>query len=303
VSVLTRDPSGFVAACPDLSGDESVELLPGDVRTCAWPASPFTHVVHGATPSDAQMNAHRPHEMLEIITRGTDRVLAFAASRGVRRVLLLSSGAVYAPPAPEGGFAEDDPVGSLWPAEASPYHAGKRAAESMALAAAEAGLPLTVARLFAFVGPYLPLDGHFAIGNFIADALVGRPVTVDGDGTPVRSYLYAADMAVWICTMLLDERAKGRIYNVGSEHPISIAEVARLVASSVKPCSAVVIAGGRTRPHDRYIPCTARARQELGLSETIGLHEAVRRTLAWHAARSDRTSPGSPPADTRIGRK
>lgn len=282
VDVLTRDPDAFAHACPDLASDDAVALVPGDVRTADASRATYTHVIHGATPSDADMNERRPHEMLEIIVDGTRRVLDLASRSRARRFLLLSSGAVYQPPAPLGGFVESSPRGSLWPAERSAYHAGKRSAEDLTWVAHDAGLSVTVARLFAFIGPHLPLDRHFAIGNFIADALAGRTIQVRGDGSPVRSYLYAADMAAWLWIMLLHERAAGATYNVGSEHSVSIAETARLVAAeSAAGMNVTVLGGGERGAGDWYVPSTARARGELGVCETVDLPEAVRRTIAW----------------------
>jgi len=282
VDVLTRDPDAFAHKCPDLASDDAVTLVPGDVRTADAARTTYTHVIHGATPSDADMNERRPHEMLEIIESGTRRMLGLAAHTRARRFLLLSSGAVYEPPAPPGGFAESSPRGALWPIERSAYHAGKRRAEDLTQAAHDAGLSVTVARLFAFVGPHLPLDRHFAIGNFIADALAGRSIQIRGDGSPVRSYLYAADMAIWLWIMLLHEQASGATYNVGSECAISIAETASLVAAESGAKRKVIVLGSRgSGAGDWYVPSTRRARDELGVSESVDLSEAVRRTIAW----------------------
>ena len=285
LEVLTRDPRAFIRECPELVDDDSVALLEGDVRTVDLGALDCSHVIHGATPSDERINTERPEEMLDIIDTGTGRLLDLACGRGTRRFLLVSSGAVYLPPAPKGGYSEDAPLGPAWPEEASAYHAGKRRAEELTLAAREAGLRATIARLFAFVGPHLPLDRHFAIGNFVGDALNGGPIRVRGDGTPVRSYMYAADMAVWLWAMLADERAVGRCYNVGSEDAVSIALAARAVAAAVAPSVAVSVAcEGAPNRRDVYLPCTRRARRELGLRETVELAEGVRRTIAWHRA-------------------
>lgn len=284
-TVLTRDAGLFARVCPNLAADAAVDLLQGDVRAVRWPGEEYSLVVHGAASSDASLNEHQPEEMLEVIELGTRRVLDLSLQLDVRRLLLLSSGAVYQPPAPRGGFSEDSPRGSYWPDEPSAYHAGKRRAEDLALEAAGSGLDVTVARLFAFVGPHLPLDRHFAIGNFIGDVLEGHDIHVRGDGTPVRSYLYAADMAAWLWVMLLDERAAGRTYNVGSERAVSIAAAARLVAAAAGRTVDVTTAGGGDRgAGDYYVPVTGRARRELGLGETVALPEAIRRTLAWHVA-------------------
>ena len=141
-----------------------------------------------------------------------------------------------------------------------------------------------IARPFAVVGPGLPLDAHFAIGNFIADAVAGREIVVGGDGRPLRSYLYAGDLAVWLVTLLVRGRS-GRAYNVGSDRAIGIGELARLVRSVV-PGSGKVSINGTPDPkavRSRYVPSVDRARTELGLAAWTSLEDAIHRT-ARHAS-------------------
>ena len=76
--------------------------MQGDVRTVEPRRADYTHLIHGATPSDADLNERRPHEMLEIIETGTRRMLDVASRSRAQRFLLLSSGAVYQPPSPPG---------------------------------------------------------------------------------------------------------------------------------------------------------------------------------------------------------
>jgi dTDP-glucose 4,6-dehydratase len=141
--------------------------------------------------------------------------------------------------------------------------------------------------MFAFVGPYLPLDAHFAIGNFIGDGLARRSLQVRGDGTTVRSYLYASDMAIWLWRVFA-KGVDGRAYNVGSEQGMTIAELADQVAAAFEPRPEVRILGHGTTggAASRYVPDTSRARGELGLVQQVNLASAIRKTIAWHRVRT-----------------
>jgi dTDP-glucose 4,6-dehydratase len=162
----------------------------------------------------------------------------------------------------------------------SAYGEGKRMAELLCLIyAKQHGIEVKIARCFAFVGPHLPLDGDFAIGNFIRDGIQGSPIRVNGDGTPYRSYLYAADLAIWLWTILV----KGTIcypYNVGSDKDITIADLAYTVSSMFDFGLDVLIAQETIpgKPSERYVPSIQRARSELQLQPVIPLEEAIKRT-------------------------
>ena len=290
VVVLSRDPAAFARSAPELADDEAIKTLRGDVRDFVWPAERFTHVIHAAASADAALSEARPFDVEATIVEGTRHLLEFSRARGVARSLCLSSGAVYRQPAATGrALSEDGPLGSETSGnEHFVYHRAKRRMESLVTAAGtDQAPPASIARLFSFVGPGLPIDRHFAVGNFIADALQGGPVVVHGDGTPVRSYLYAADMAVWLWTILLDGRP-GRAYNVGSERAVTIADTAAVVAAATVPPLEVSLEGaaGGGGGGSWYVPSTRRARCELALAEWTTLEQAVGRTLAWHRERA-----------------
>lgn len=287
VTVLTRDALRFAAEEAGLADDPAVQLLPGDVRHFDWPAGrPLTHVVHAATDV---VTPHTPAETFDTCLRGTQRVLDQMRQAGAQRLLLLSSGAVYGktPPTLE-RIAEDCACAPDCGAPESAYGEGKRVSELLcAMAAAEHGLQVTVARCFAFVGPHLPLDKHFAIGNFIGAALRGRALQIQGDGTPLRSYLYAADLALWLWMLLLKGQG-GRAYNVGGDEAVSIEALARRVVQVLHSAAPVQVARQAVpgAPVQRYLPDLQRAGNELGLRPAIGLDEAIRRTAAWHRAQA-----------------
>jgi dTDP-glucose 4,6-dehydratase len=218
--------------------------------------------------------------MFDTIVAGTRRVLDFAVERRAQRLLFMSSGAVYGvQPWEVPHVAEDWHGGPDTRDPKSAYGEGKRAAEMLcAIYGRQFGLDVVTARIFALLGPLLTLDIHFAAGNFIRDAMAGRTIRVESAGTAVRSYLYAADLTVWLWTLMLGA-AKGAVYNVGSEEAVSIADLARRTATALDGPGVEIL--GRADPGwnpGRYVPSTAAIRRELGVLPTVGLDEAIRRT-------------------------
>jgi nucleoside-diphosphate-sugar epimerase len=289
VTVLSRDAAKFRAKCPHLANEAAITLHAGNVLSFDFPEGEFTHVIHAATETTAKPGTNDPLATLSTILNGTERALQFASTCGARKFLLTSSGAVYGrqPAAmthvPETYMGGPDSVDA-----ASDYGEGKRAAEVMCALyqkdAAVRGVDFEakIARCWAFCGPHLPMDAHFAIGNFIGDVIAGRPISIGGDGTPRRSYLYAADLTIWLWTILFRGPAMVPI-NVGSAHDVSIGELAEVVASTLAPATLIRVArqavqGGAI---SRYVPSVERAETLLGLRQMVSLEETIRRTFDW----------------------
>jgi len=288
---------------PHLANHPAIRFYDGDVRNFNFPEGKFPYVIHAAaTSARATFNNEDPLVKFDTAVNGTKRVLEFAASHRAKKVLYVSSGAVYGPQPSQMARLPEEYLGAPYPADVkSAWGESKRVAEFICgYYADKYGLEIKIARCFSFVGPYLPLDIHYAVGNFIRDALKGGPIRINGDGTPLRSYLYAADLAIWLWTILF-KGASGRIYNVGSDKEITIAELAKLVSLSSKVPIEIKIAKRSVPgvPPDRYIPLVERAKKELGLAQTVGLEEAIKRTMIFNSLKLRNTLNASPPWSRR----
>jgi nucleoside-diphosphate-sugar epimerase len=289
-TVLTRSPEAFQKKAPHLASDPSITFLSGDVRSFTFPDGDFPFVVHAATEASASQAANAPLDMLTTILAGTQRTLEFAASHGTRRFLLTSSGAVYGKQPSRVTHLPENYMGAPNPLDpGSVYAEGKRAAELMcSLFQRTANMECLIARCWAFCGPHLPLDTHFAIGNFIGDVLAGRPIQIKGDGTARRSYLYASDLTIWLWNMLFRGPSLLPI-NVGSGKDLSILELAQEVVAVLNPAHTICVARKCAPDAEiaRYVPSVERAREYLGLEQTVTLRESIRRTAAWYRNASE----------------
>ena len=269
--VLSRHPDRFLNQNPQFATIRSFSFVQGDIRDFQIPDSiPVERIIHAATPVD---NATNDDEMRSIIVDGTAHVLDIASSKQVKRILYISSGAVY-------GVQPDDMERIPETQKCEPltiYGKGKLKAERMCLAS---GIETVVARCFAFVGKYLPKDKHYAIGNFMDDCLHDRSIVIQGDGTALRSYLYADDLVEWLMTAL-ENGVAGRVYNIGSETAYSIREIAEHVKTSLGTNTPINVLG-KAQQHgkvSRYIPDVSKIKSELKVKENYSFDDMIRKSI------------------------
>ena len=282
----------FSVICPHIQAMSDIKLIKADICNLnvsidallpEW-SDRIDIIIHAAIHVDAKTYDRQPMPTLATGVKGTWEALEVAMRSKVKRFLFSSAGAVYGTqPRTLDRIAENHSNTVDCSNPLSAYAEGKRFAETLCSGfMKQYGMETLIVRPFAFVGPYLPLDKHFAIGNFIRDALLGKPITIHSDGSPVRSYLYAADLAIWLWTILANGKP-GIPYNVGSEQAYSLYEIAMLISKVLPKSSKIEIHGDpELGLPNRYVPDTAQAMQDLGLKANITIEDAIARTLVWY---------------------
>ena len=268
---LTRNAWHFANYLPHIASDSRVELIESDVATMPIPEGPVDYVVHSLF-SPAALPEMEKH--FELATR---KLLEIAAEKGACGGILCSTGAVYKP------AVNRTPISETWPrfGAGDPLSYARirsQVEDQWAAGCSKRGMPGMIARGFAFVGPRLPLGGQFAVGNFLGDLLLGRRINVRGDGTPIRSYLYAADLAARLWLLLLC--GQSGTCNVGNDCSLTIQEAAQAVAELVCPPAGIELL--REDPtFSYYVPDTAWIDQAFGLADPIAFTDALARTWRW----------------------
>lgn len=285
VTILTRSPQHFKVRHPELGNLPWIDWHQGDVLEFdSLPhGTHFEYVLHAAADSSNVDNL-TPLQRYRQIVQGTENLLRFSVVNQSRRFLLTSSGGVYGSQPvdmlriPESYLGMPDPM-----SHHSVYGVAKRQAEHLcALYSHAHRLETIIARCFAFVGPDLPLNAHFAIGNFIRDALWAEEIVINSDGTALRSYLDQKDLANWLVCLLIDG-GSGNAYNVGSDEILSISELAFLIRNLLSPNKSIRVLGGNQDILDRhrYVPDISKIKQHLKCVRKIALSESI-----LHAAKT-----------------
>ena len=225
--------------------EDRLEYWKGDITSCQFPKDSFTDLIHGANEVNDLLQPDQMRYYYTIV-EGTNRALKWAATTGIERSLILSSGAV---------------------ARDTLYGHAKRQCEVLAH---HYGGNTKIARIFSVIGPEMPLDGQYAAGRFVGMALKG--VIRFYGGTSVRSYLEVSDCARWLL-QILDNGPALEAIDVAGDDPIHVSALAHLTGMVFGVPVTKIEGPDRS---DQYIPDLTKARQ-LGLSQTLTLTQSLER--------------------------
>jgi nucleoside-diphosphate-sugar epimerase len=270
-------------AAPWLRDDPRVRLITGDVLDAAAVESAcrgVDTVVHLAAIAGVNSYYQESLRTLQVNILGTVNLLEAATRTGVKHFVDFSTSEV---------FGSD----AMWVTEESPHGIGpvsdrrwvyatsKLATEHFTLRFGEQhGFAATCVRPFNIYGPRQTGEG--AIGNFCRAGLTGRPLTVYGDGTPIRAWCYVSDMVDAVESILrAPERAAGHTFNIGNPREVETTlglarRVARLIPGSTLESKQIDRAEVRAR-----VPSIEKARSMLGYEPKVDLEEGLTRTIDW----------------------
>lgn len=276
ITVLSRNKNNFLFNYPKYNL-EFINFISGDIRNFDCKRQDFDYIIHAATPASAKLEEENPKEMYSVILEGTKNIIDIAKDMNVKKLLFTSSGAVYGEQYQSIKSFKEDYQGI----PITYYGKAKKISENIFL---NSNINVSIARCFAVTGPHLNLNIHFAIGNFIKDAIENRDIIINGDGRPLRSYLYTADLVIWLLAILLKSENKS-IYNVGGRNGISIYDLAKKVSKQVNNYTGkvdILTKSNYNYPTPKYIPNNKKIIKELGVKENYTLDEAIKRTIEWN---------------------
>ena len=285
---LSREPDNFLKRYKNPDFATHIEFVRGDVKGFKLNKEMnITHLVHMATTSaEEAFSGEDQINKIDLLYSGSRNVLE-QCGESLENVLFTSSGVAY-------GIntkllkSENDFTGPDTTDIGSALGVGKLISEYLiAYFASKFGYSYSIARCFAFAGEYLPLDIHYAFGNFIRNALEGEDIVIYGDGQDVRSYLYIGDAISWLLRMLVEP--KNQIFNVGSSFPVCIESLARSIASQASAPLKVTIKGLHSTNANfkrlTYVPSTQRITASYsGLAEWTPLEEIISKMLLTYTA-------------------
>jgi dTDP-glucose 4,6-dehydratase len=269
-----------------LMGNDGFNFIKHNVSNFIYVDGSVDAVLHFASPASPNDYLEHPIHTLKVGSLGTLNALGLAKAKGAR-FLLASTSEVYGDPEvnpqPEHYWGHVNPIGPR-----GVYDEAKRFAEAMTMAYHRYhGLETRIVRIFNTYGPRMRLHDGRVVPNFVYQALTGRPLTVYGDGSHTRSFLYCADLIEGVYRLLLSD--ENQPVNVGNTVEMSMLDFAKAVLDISGSESSIV----HVEPTDDRVtddpkvrrPDISRAREILGWEPQISFADGLARTIDYYRDR------------------
>jgi dTDP-glucose 4,6-dehydratase len=282
VSLDALTYAGNLENLRDVRSHERLSFVHGDIRDEDLVRSVVAGIdviVNAAAESHVEKSiADGASEFVATNVEGTRVLLDAIREVPVERFILISSSEVY-------GTAEREPMDEEHPLNPrSPYAATKAGADRLAYSyCATYGLPIVIVRPFNNYGPNQHPEK--VIPRFVLQALADEPLTVHGDGTATRDWLYVEDDAEAIQAVIEADLdlVVGEVINIATGIDVSVSDIADLVLDLTgKPASFKEHVAERPGQVHRHIGSTDKAERLLGWRAETSLEEGLRRTVAWY---------------------
>ena len=249
-----------------------------DVTTYIYVAGPVDYVLHFASPASPVYYHQLPIPTLKVGALGTHKALGLAKAK-VARFLLASTSEVYGDPLihpqREDYWGNVNPVGPR-----GVYDEAKRFAEAMTMAYHRYhSLDTRIVRIFNTFGPRMRMNDGRAIPNFIRQALTGEPLTVYGDGTQTRSFMYVSDLVEGIWQLMRAPLPDP--VNIGNPQEMTLLDLARRIRHLTGSQAPIVFMPLPVDDPRVRQPDIGRAKAMLGWEPRVDVDEGLRRTIAW----------------------
>ena len=252
-----------------------------DVTNYIYVAGRADYVLHFASPASPVDYQHLPIPTLKVGALGTHKALGLAKDKGAR-FLLASTSEVYGDPLVhpqrEDYWGNVNPVGPR-----GVYDEAKRFAEAMTMAYHRYhGLDTRIVRIFNSYGPRMRMNDGRAIPNFLRQALTGEPLTVYGDGSQTRSFMYISDLVEGIWRLMQADFHEP--VNLGSPQEMTLVDLAKRIIRLTGSASPIVFMPlPQDDPRVRQ-PDISRAGALLGWEPRVDVDEGLQKTIEWFRA-------------------
>jgi UDP-glucuronate 4-epimerase len=245
----------------------------GAMQACLLEHQPKT-VVHLAAMAGVRPSIAQPHYYTVVNVDGTVNMLDAAVACKAQRFIFASSSSVYGNNS-KVPFSEDDPVDH----PISPYAATKKAAELLCHTWWHVHhLPVFCLRFFTVYGPRQRPD--LAIHKFMRCLAQDKPIPMYGDGSSSRDYTYVDDIVDGV-RAAMDKCARYRVYNLGGNHPISLAELIAMIEKVTGRKANIEKMDMQLGDVDRTWADLSRSQAELGYAPKTAMEDGLARQWAW----------------------